>query len=205
MKCQCGCGQDVPIADRTDRQRNRVKGEPLRFVHGHNRRRTRVVVSEKTCPRCKRTKPASEYYRDATRPDGLRSHCRECVKETNARVNKEGDHSRRWREANPERSRESTRKWRREHPEQHAEKEGRRRARKRGQGFEKIIPSEVYERDGGRCHICGKHVPKSRMSLDHLIPLSRGGGHFKLNVRLAHLECNVRRGAGRMPAQLLLL
>jgi hypothetical protein len=31
-------------------------------------------------------------------------------------------------------------------------------------------------------------------SLDHLIPLSRGGGHKTTNVQLAHLRCNTSRG-----------
>jgi HNH endonuclease len=42
-------------------------------------------------------------------------------------------------------------------------------------------------------------------SLDHLIPLSRGGTHEPANVSLAHLRCNVSRGAGRKPAQLWLI
>lgn len=36
--CGCGCGERTPLADRT---RNGVRrGEPLRYVHGHNARRT---------------------------------------------------------------------------------------------------------------------------------------------------------------------
>ena len=35
-------------------------------------------VEKKTCSRCGRTKPASEFARDKTKVDGLRSHCKEC-------------------------------------------------------------------------------------------------------------------------------
>jgi hypothetical protein len=34
--CQCGCGQPAPIATRTVRSRGRVKGQPMRFIRGHN-------------------------------------------------------------------------------------------------------------------------------------------------------------------------
>ena len=34
--CECGCGEPVAIAKRTDRAHGQVKGQPKRFVHGHN-------------------------------------------------------------------------------------------------------------------------------------------------------------------------
>lgn len=33
--CECGCGLSVPTAQKTDRRRGHVKGQPLRFIHGH--------------------------------------------------------------------------------------------------------------------------------------------------------------------------
>lgn len=35
--CECGCGQPAPIAPFSNKKRGWVKGQPLRFVHGHNR------------------------------------------------------------------------------------------------------------------------------------------------------------------------
>jgi hypothetical protein len=34
--CQCGCGQPAPIAKRTATSRGRIKGQPLKFIRGHN-------------------------------------------------------------------------------------------------------------------------------------------------------------------------
>lgn len=34
--CQCGCGQLAPIATRTVTSRGRFKGQPMRFIRGHN-------------------------------------------------------------------------------------------------------------------------------------------------------------------------
>lgn len=36
--CECGCGQPAPIAKKTIGARNQRKGEPLRFISGHNAR-----------------------------------------------------------------------------------------------------------------------------------------------------------------------
>lgn len=36
--CQCGCGQPAPIANRTSTARGYVKGEPMRFLVGHQRK-----------------------------------------------------------------------------------------------------------------------------------------------------------------------
>lgn len=39
--CQCGCGQKTRIASTTDNARGWIKGQPLRFVRGHNSKRCR--------------------------------------------------------------------------------------------------------------------------------------------------------------------
>jgi len=36
--CECGCGQPAPIAAQTEALDGRVKGQPTRFIHGHNQR-----------------------------------------------------------------------------------------------------------------------------------------------------------------------
>jgi hypothetical protein len=36
--CQCGCGKETPIAARTRTSRGQKKGEPLRFINGHDAR-----------------------------------------------------------------------------------------------------------------------------------------------------------------------
>lgn len=71
--------------------------------------------------------------------------------------------------------------------------------------LETIALGLVAERDGWRCHICKKKVEVGDASVDHLVPLSKGGDHSWENVSLAHKRCNSRRGPGRLPAQLRLL
>lgn len=48
--CECGCGQAAPIATRNERRYGHVKGQPVRFVNGHNAKRLDVqyVVDTET-------------------------------------------------------------------------------------------------------------------------------------------------------------
>lgn len=74
-----------------------------------------------------------------------------------------------------------------------------------------ITIRELAERDGWRCHLCGKKVPDREYgarpldaTIDHLIPLSAGGQHVPENVALAHFQCNWQR-SNTGPAQLRLV
>lgn len=37
--CECGCGLTAPLAGCTNNKKGIIKGEPLRFIHGHHRRK----------------------------------------------------------------------------------------------------------------------------------------------------------------------
>lgn len=69
------------------------------------------------------------------------------------------------------------------------------------------LAAALIERDGLACAICGRpidpHAPRGSaagLSIDHVVPRSRGGGHDLANLRLAHHGCNASRGAGSAPA-----
>lgn len=89
-------------------------------------------------------------------------------------------------------------KFRKENPDiyhkRQAEIARRRRAKLAKVPYEKIDSEAVYKRDGGICGICGKFVQKKEFSIDHIIPISKGGSHTYDNVQTAHLNCNIARG-----------
>ena len=58
----------------------------------------------------------------------------------------------------------------------------------------------VFARDEHRCQYCGNRLPGSQLSLDHVIPRSRGGSTSWENVVCACLKCNVKKG-GRTPQE----
>lgn len=39
--CECGCGQPTPLVDRNRPKQGHVKGQPMRFIRGHNGRGAR--------------------------------------------------------------------------------------------------------------------------------------------------------------------
>jgi hypothetical protein len=47
--CECGCGQKTKIAQKTRAECGWIKGEPLRYIHGHHGRKTdpRYVVEDR--------------------------------------------------------------------------------------------------------------------------------------------------------------
>ncbi|MFW6107420.1 MAG: HNH endonuclease [bacterium] len=58
----------------------------------------------------------------------------------------------------------------------------------------------LYARDENRCQYCGRRFPTSELSLDHVVPRSRGGRSTWGNLVCCCVSCNVRKG-GRLPAE----
>ena len=71
--------------------------------------------------------------------------------------------------------------------------------------FKDITLEALFRRDKGVCHICGGQCDWEDMrynadgykiagdmypSIDHVMPVSKGGLHAWSNVRLAHRYCN---------------
>ncbi len=58
----------------------------------------------------------------------------------------------------------------------------------------------LFARDSNRCQYCGKKFPTSELSIDHVVPRSRGGDTTWENVVCSCVRCNVRKG-GRTPEE----
>lgn len=75
------------------------------------------------------------------------------------------------------------------------------KARLRGVSVESVDPIRVFERDGWRCHLCGRKTPQERRGtyhkrapeLDHIVPLAKGGEHSYRNTACACRECNAAK------------
>lgn len=95
---------------------------------------------------------------------------------------------------------------------QRAERD-RRRAAERDAFVEHVSWRVLVERDGPACYLCGDAVDPDDYEIregrdgreafvagplyptvDHVIPLSRGGEHSYGNARLAHFLCNSTKG-----------
>ena len=114
--------------------------------------------------------------------------------------------------ADPESHRERARSWSKANPEKARQLSRRnnqfRRAIKGGAaGGTRINALEVFERDGWRCGLCGLPIDPSlsyphpmMATLDHIIPVSKGGLHLLDNTQAAHARCNLSKGNRTQPS-----
>lgn len=64
----------------------------------------------------------------------------------------------------------------------------------------KFSRRNVFLRDENLCQYCRRHFSAQKLSIDHVMPRSRGGPTTWENVVTACLNCNVRKG-GRTPRE----
>lgn len=86
----------------------------------------------------------------------------------------------------------------------------RRRARLIDAFIEDVPRHKVFEADGYRCHICRRLTDRTKKvphplapTVDHLLPLAKGGKHERSNCRTACFRCNCTkqdRGGGEQYA-----
>lgn len=59
------------------------------------------------------------------------------------------------------------------------------------------IPSAVrkyvFERDKNQCQSCGKQQVETSLTIDHIIPLSRGGSNDISNLQTLCFSCNRKK------------
>ena len=148
--------------------------------------------------------------RRESKPDSYCATCAELLPKTSradARHCSTACQQAAWYEANQEACRQQMRSWKRDNPDRVADLGHRRRALMRSSAVGPVDYEVVRERTQGKCHLCDRLVdlslkypdPQSR-SWDHIIPISKGGGHVQENVALSHLRCNVSKGAKLLPA-----
>jgi predicted nucleic acid-binding Zn ribbon protein len=195
------CSRDCYFAGKTKRKEERISEEQARIWHcricGRAMNKSGVYCGDG----CRKEKARKDYdadresilskvrtrYKAAWRPP-LPFHCKECGRKVEIEYGNKRD--RYCSELCMVRSVKRN--------SRHS------RAARKHEGFvEPVYLAQIVARDKGRCHICGKKINMKlksphRMSLtiDHVIPLARGGTHEPKNVRLAHMICNSIKNAG---------
>ena len=71
------------------------------------------------------------------------------------------------------------------------------RRRREQSGMKRL---RIYMRDKFRCQYCGEKKGVAELTLDHILPRSRGGDNSPVNVVTACVACNQRKG-DRTPAE----
>lgn len=168
--CWCGCGEPTPISNRTRRDRELVRGEPVRYLRGHHRRVFPVATEGvKWCHRCAQLKHLSEFHRCSTGSQGVQGRCKEC----NTVIMRE------YREKNPNVARDHVRlaRWKRQ-------------TGSTRQDYERLF----VEQEGG-CAICGRATSQRRNNDGTLRPLAFDHCHSTGKIRgLLCTNCNAAIG-----------
>jgi hypothetical protein len=98
---------------------------------------------------------------------------------------------RRRRAREPGYAAEMRRRWRAANPAKYAAA----KARERGATVIDLVePLDIFRRDDWTCYLCGGKVTAADASLDHIVPIARGGQHTADNLACTHRECNYAKG-----------
>lgn len=199
-----GCDQYVVGRGLCSKHWTRWKrhGDPTYRIPGE------VVNGKRICPGCQADKPLTAFSPNST------GRCKQCLAEQRRRWRRENyipvarveavcdccggsfmADGRRWRYC----STECFEAYRNRANWKHLVA---RRARLREAHVETFDRVEIFERDCWTCQICWQPVDREAVfpdprsvSLDHVVPISRGGKHERANAQTACLACNVRKGA----------
>lgn len=162
----------------------------------------------KVCSKCTEAKPIESFCRRVS-PSGFvsrRSDCNQCRNKVNVerlhrkfpamrRINKSGlKAGPSWREANREKINATNKRWRQNNPEKWKAANRLNRHRRRGLGS--INSSEWIAKVmmlGNKCQICLKTEPDIQITIDHIVPVSKGGTNHIDNLQPLCSLCNKRK------------
>lgn len=201
---------------------HKAAGRPHKYCGLHWRRRIAKSLSgvrcrgcgklveqnRRGCPKhycnitCKRSYEAGEYLRESGRAGLLNfkhkvSHCARCSVAISVETNPNVLHPKKF--CSVKCAAEAHRIYEDKKAASRASRH-RRRARKQTAPYETFSDLEIFERDNWICGICKEPIdrevkyphPKSK-SLDHILPLSKGGHHLRKNCQGSHFGCNSKK------------
>ena len=204
------CGDNFIKCGRISTYRKRCRCQSCCAVKAHQAKRWNANNADKVAASAKlrreQNREEISLRRSKNRQDNIDLRLKQ---ERDARFrNREAalERTRRWRERNPEKVSAGSRRWRQENPERNREIKRdafhRRKARLIEAFVENVNRLVVFERDDYICQICGIECStevdwpaKNFATLDHIIPLAKGGSHEYANVQLLCLRCNTSKGA----------
>jgi 5-methylcytosine-specific restriction endonuclease McrA len=182
------------------------------------------IIYGKVCSDCKQRKPLDQFHRNSNSKDGYKFRCKPCTSVYNRAhlSDAEIEHRRQtaieWQKKNrehirddprykasrsrsrirsynknPEGEMQRTREWARRNPAQAAAISHKRRVIARNAGsFTQAEWDNVVDLYGKQCLRCGA---TERLTIDHVIPLSKGGANIADNLQPLCHSCNSSKGS----------
>lgn len=155
---------------------------------------------EKACTKCGEVKSLEDFYFAPHHKDGRRSACRACSNKSSrawatANADRAREYRAQWTIDNLDKVRAQAHNWHKNNPGRTRERVTRRRALKLSLGSIHYTGEDVkllFEAQEGLCAYCGATL-EANYHVDHIVPLSRGGGNGPDNICLACSFCNLSK------------
>ncbi len=141
---------------------------------------TVIEDGKKRCNDCLNWFPLDQFQPSTRGRGGVGAYCRRCCIDRYYDRDKGRAQSARWRAQNRARS-----------LAQHRIHQYQRKHRQAVSSDGSVTPEVVRELYAQRlCHYCAENTPEGQRTLDHKVPLSKGGGHVAGNIVMACKSCN---------------
>ena len=134
----------------------------------------------KYCPKCKTVKELILFPKDLKRSDGKKGICKNCL----VKIVHE------WQKRNPEKKKLYDSKYKKNNKVKVNETNAKRRAIRKNAKTYFISKKDIRKLKYSSCFFCGA---KKELSLDHIIPLNRGGTHGIGNIHILCISCNASK------------
>lgn len=194
----------------------RIHGDPLVTMKGKHHKVQTTDEGLRICKRCGVPKPVNDFHKDGGSPDGLRAQCKPCRNSFMAAYYEENRDSRmayeqhrRTHQADHLRALDMARYER--HKDRRialaSDNVRTRRARLTATVVDpKVTVKQLRKIHGDNCCYCGieldfvrgrrgEGIARNRATLEHVLPLSRGGTHTFENTKIACHRCNVSKNS----------
>lgn len=193
----------------------RIHGTPLKGGKGYKHKVQVTDDGLRVCKGCAEPKPFTEFHKDKNAPDGYRAQCKPCRNAFMKDYYTANEEERRvavqtYRDANRDKVRATDMLRYENHKDKRialaSEHSSVRRARMLSRDYDTDITfAALRERDGDNCCYCstpmtyernprGQRNP-TKATIEHVLPISRGGTHTWDNVKLACWQCNIVKNA----------
>jgi 5-methylcytosine-specific restriction endonuclease McrA len=144
-------------------------------------------IKYKTCSICKVNQKINNFYK-ISGTKNFRSWCRSCYKDYNLKNReRKKNYDFVYRQVNKERIAKVSRKYHVSNPERARDAAHRRRSIQMNNGSFKIYKKELFKIYNSPCFYCGS---LNKITIDHIVPISRGGAHSIGNLVAACAFCN---------------